>query len=892
MVERRGTYSWLIAAASAAAFVAGAAAQAPSSHPIVTPDDPVFALQEPAQNAPQEPPSEAPPAPSARGGGRGGPRPYNSVITRDARTDDGVFKVHRVGEQIYYEIPRAELGKDFLWVTRIKRTTLGAGFGGQEVNDRIVRWEQQGNRVFLKTVNYDLVADPAKPIAEAVANANNPAIVRAFNLAAVSPIGSLVVDVTSLFTTDVPEFSVRTSLGARGMDQSRTYVEKVVSFPRNINVQVTQTFMGTPDAPGRGRGGMRGASGTVSVFHSMVRLPDTPMMPRLYDERIGYFATSTLDFGRDENRAVERAYILRHRLEKQDPAAAISDPVEPIVYYVDPATPARFVPWVKKGIEAWKPAFEAAGFRNAIIARDAPSESEDPDWDPEDVRYSVVRWLPSTEENASGPNIHDPRSGEILEGDIQMYHNVLNLASMWYFAQVAPLDPRAKTLPLPDDLMGRLVEFIVAHEIGHTLGLRHNMKASSLYTVEQIRDPKFVAEFGHTPSIMDYARFNYVAQPEDGIPAENLVPNVGPYDIFATKWGYAPVPGAATADAERATLNTWAREQDAKPYLQFMTSGISESDAFPFDPGHQREAIGDSDPVAATTLGLKNLERVSNMLVSATTRPGEPYDDLREAYGRLVSQWRLELGHVVNVVGGVESREIYPGQLGDRFTAIPEANQAAAVKFLLANGFRTPSLLTNPQILTRIEPVGILARIRTAQTSLLNALLQPSRLDRLVEQAAVDPKTSYTPLELLSDLRAGIWSELATPVRPIDVYRRNVQRAYLDTIDNRLNGTAQVSDEVRALLKGELRTIDKQIATVLASVTDVASRRHLQDVRDTIAETLDPRAMRTRGAPTPGRGAGPAGSAVELVAHPDGYDFDHDPFLQLSTSCWQDFGSN
>jgi hypothetical protein len=675
---------------------------------------------------------------------------------------------------------------------------------------------------------------------------------------------------------------------------SRTYVEKVVSFPQNINVQVTQTYTGAGDATGRGRGGMRGSSGTVVLFHSMVRLPDKPMMPRLYDERVGYFTTSTYDFGRDENKAVERDFILRYRLEKQDPSAALSEPVKPIVYYVDPATPARFVPWVKKAIEDWAPAFEMAGFKNAIVAKEAPSKSQDPDWDPEDVRYSVVRWLPSTVENASGPNIHDPRSGEILEGDIQLYHNILNLATMWYFTQVGPLDPRAKTLPLPDDLMGRLVEFVVSHEIGHTLGFRHNMKASSLYTLAQVRDKNWVKENGHTPSIMDYARFNYVAQPEDGIAVDDLVPKIGPYDKWAAMWGYKPIPGATTPDGEKATLDQWAREQDTKPYLRFMTGGSSELDVFPVDPGQQREAVGDADPVHATELGLKNLRRVADMLVSATTRQGESYSDLGETYGRVVAQWRLETGHVANVVGGVDSREVYPGQTGTtRFTAIPKVRQQAAVEFLLTNAFRTPTFLGNTELLRRLEPVGIVARVRTAQTSLLNSLLQASRLDRLVEQSAINAN-AYSPLQLLSDLRAGLWSELKTPAQPTDIYRRNVQRAYLDTIDNRLNGGAPPSDEIRALLKGELRALDQQIAAALPSVTDVASRRHLQDARDTIAATLDPRAMRTRpGLTTLVIGGRAAGAPVLLdgahVLNSQQYDFDNDPFLQASASCWEDF---
>jgi len=912
MARRRTVMGWLLSAVSAAAFVVGASAAqgtTSGSQGVVTPDSPIFALQDPAPSpspTPSEPSSQGPdvtplPGPNepilGRGGRGGGPRPFNQVITNEARTDDGIFKVHRVRDTVYYEIPKSELGKDFLWVTQIKRTTLGAGYGGQIVNDHVVRWEQSGNRVFLKLVHYDVVADPAKPIAQAVADANNPAILRAFNVAAISPIGNLVIDVTSLFTSELIEFSPRQALGARGMDPSRTYIEKVVSFPQNINVQVTQTYTGVSDGNGRGAGAGPGTSGTIVLFHSMVKLPEKPMMPRVFDRRIGYFTTSTYDFGREENKISEREYVLRYRLDKKDPDAAVSEPVTPIVYYVDPATPARFVPWIKKAIEDWNPAFEAAGFKNAIVAKEAPSKAEDPDWDPEDARYSVIRWLPSTIENASGPNIHDPRSGEILEADIQLYHNVLNLASMWYFTQVGPLDPRAKTLPLPDALMGRLVEFIVSHELGHTLGLRHNMKASSLYSLAQVRDKDWVKANSHTPSIMDYARFNYVAQPEDGIAVDDLIPKIGPYDTWSIAWGYKPVPGAASPDDERAALDEWAKEQDTKPYLRFMTGGTSELDAYPFDPGQQRESVGDADPVHATELGLKNLERVMGMLVPATTRPGESYDDLRETYGRVVAQWRLEMGHVASLVGGVESREVYPGQTGTRYAVVPRARQAAAIQFLLTKAFQAPSFLIDRDVLQRIEPVGTVARVRTAQASLLNALLQVPRLDRMAEQTVMVPG-AYTPLQFLGDLRNGIWAELKTPAAPIDIFRRNVQRAYIDTLDNRLNVGPAPVDEIRAMLRGELRTLDGQIAAALPRVTDAVTRRHLQDARDTIATALDPRAMRTRATGLNlllgGRGTG----AASLVAgRPDdtralttgAYDADHDPFLEPSAACFVDY---
>jgi hypothetical protein len=345
-------------------------------------------------------------------------------------------------------------------------------------------------------------------------------------------------------------------------------------------------------------------------------------------------------------------------------------------------------------------------------------------------------------------------------------------------------------------------------------------------------------------------------------------------------------------DAERPAVDSWAREQDAKPYLRFSTSGESEAAPYPMDPGQVREAVGDADPTRATELGLKNLSRVADLLVPATTtKPYDSYDLLTEAYGRLVSQWRLELGHVANVIGGVDSRERYIGQGGPRFVPVARARQAAAVQFLLANAFRTPAFLVKPDVLRRMEPAGAVNRIRAAQSSLMASLLQSARLERLIEQSAVD-RSTYTPLQFLTDLRTGVWSDLARPATPIDVFRRNVQRVHLDAIDSRLNGAEEPGDEVRALLKGELRTVDQQIARALPAVTDIATRRHLQDARDVIAAALDPRAMRTRasGAGTGGgRGAG-AGPLAHgpYVLDSARYSVEADPFLQPLDGCWID----
>jgi hypothetical protein len=801
--------------------------------------------------APSAQPERRDPAPE--------PRPYERVITKEAKSDTGVFTVHRIGDRVFYEIPTAMLDKEFLWVSQIARTTLGVGWGGQAAGNRVVRWERRGNRVLLRNVAYDVVADPAQPIARAVKAANNDTILMAFNIETFGQGEAPVIDVTRLFTTEVSEFSARARVRSRQFDANRSFVERAVSFPENIEVEATHTFTSAPEFQNQAQGGppqaspnaARPGSASVVMHYSMVRLPEKPMMPRLFDPRVGYFSATQMDYGQDEHRAPQRRYITRWRLEKKDSAAEISEPVKPIVYYVDPATPTKWIPYLKRGIESWQPAFEAAGFRNAILAKEAPSAQEDPDWSPEDARYSVIRWLPSTTENASGPHIRDPRTGEILESDIQFYHNVMNLARDWYFVQVGPLDPRAATLPLPDDLMGRLIEYVAAHEVGHTLGFQHNMKASSMYPAEKVRDKEWVKKMGHTPTLMDYSRFNYVAQPEDQIPVKDLIPGIGPYDRWATMWGYKPIPGAQTPDQEKATLDAWARQQDAQPWLRFSTEGSAGS-----DPGELTEAVGDADAVKSTALGLKNLERVAGMLMTATKKPGEPFDDLEELYGRMLGQWALELSHVAAIVGGFQSQQRHWGQDGVRFTPIPAARQAEAVAFLNTHAFQTPGFAIKPEILRRIESTGALERIKAAQLRVLNQVANNARIARLVEQEAIDGASAYKAATFFGDLRKGIWRELDAPAVTIDAFRRNTQRAYLEVMGEKLNGRTAPRDDTRALVRSELRTVDRAVRDALVKTSDRTTRAHLEDVRDQIAKALDPKFIPPAAAPA-AAGQGP-----------------------------------
>jgi hypothetical protein len=924
------------------------------------------------------------------GAGTQEPQAYDKVITKDAKSKTGVFTVHEVKDKYYYEIPKTELNKEFLLVTQIARTTLGAGYGGQFLGERVVKWERHGNKINLREVNYEVVADPKEPISLAVKAANNETIIMSFPIAAfgkekgAKPVEtkseakteevkdeeapaekdaeapkkdaanaksaadkaatgaagkggparparpaepreyketgrepSIVIEVTRLFMTDVFELSARQRLNATMMDPTRSYIERVSPYPQNIEAEATHTFSriatpvglaGVPQPNPFAASGMKPGSATVVLHYSMVKLPEKPMTPRLFDERVGYFSVRQMDYGRDEQRAPKRTYITRWRLEKKDPNAELSEPVKPIVYYIDAATPAKWVPYMKRGVESWQKAFEAAGFKNAIVAKPAPTPEQDPDFSPEDVRYSVIRWLPSTIENAVGPHISDPRTGEILNADIQFYHNVMNLQRDWYFLQVGPLDPRAAKLPLPDDLMGRLVEFVCAHEVGHTLGFQHNMKASSMYPQERIRDKEWVKKMGHTPSIMDYARFNYVAQPEDGIDVADLVPSVGPYDIWATRWGYKQIAGANSPDDERSALDQWAREQDKTPWFRFSTAGAAGS-----DPGELTEAVGDADALKSTALGVKNLQRVSKMLLTATsTKVGDPYEDLAELYGRMLGQWTLEMNHVVALVGGFESQQKNIGQEGVLFSPVPRERQAAAVAFLVQNAFATPKWAIDKEVLRRIEPVGTVSRIGNAQRSVLNNLSNTARFARLVEQETLDGSSSYTSADLLAAVRRGIWLELETPHVSVDAYRRQLQRSYLELANTKINGPAITlpillpagfpvamfasSGDEKPMYRAELRTLKSSIDAALPKTSDRETRAHLEGARDQIAKILDPRfapaqlatgsLLRIFGDQWSGQPPYP--SSVDGNEFQEGSPFANAPWEQME-NCWPDY---
>jgi hypothetical protein len=801
----------------------------------------------------------------ARGnaGGPGGapsPRPYSRVITSEATTHRGLFVVHRVGERLYFEIPASELNRDQLLVGRYARAAAAdpdlppgqfGEYGGDQFAERTLRWERTGNRVYLRSPSFDITADTTLSVWRAVQASNYPPILAAFNVEAFGPDSAAVIDVTRLFTTSIPEITA-----IRGtVDAQRSFVERADAFPDNVEIESTQTGVPSPRGGNGGGGGGGGGGGaprpaeSVLAHWSIVRLPEQPMMPRRFDERVGFFSLRQVDFGTAEQRAATREYITRYRLECSDRREGdLCYPKKQIVYYVDPATPERWKPWVRRAILDWQPAFEAAGFKDAIIPMDAPAD--DPDWSPEDVRHTVIRWLPSTTENAVGPHVHDPRTGEILNGSVRIFHNVLNLQRDWYFTQVSPLDPRARTLPMPDSLMGRLLEFVVAHEIGHTIGLQHDQIGSSTYPADSVRSATWVHRMGHSPSIMDYSRFNYVAQPEDQIALEDLIPRVGPYDKFAIMWGYKPIPGANTPVAELPVLDRWARMQDTIPWYRF--SANNEFGGY----GTLNEAVGDADPVKSTALGFRNLQRVVGYIAGAAIRPGEDNSDVEELYDRTVGQWATEAGHVATMVGGGTVQYKSGSQPGPVYTALPRARQADAVRFLNENVFRTPTYLIRPELASRIEAGGMITRITGAQGRVLTSLFDDGRLNRLLEQEALNPGGAYPLSSMLDDVRQGIWSEISDGSPRIDAYRRELQMDYLTLIDRKLNpppppSGAQaaasrgprrppLSDDAKSQLRGELVTLRAEIQRAIPRTSDRASLLHLQGAEHRIGRILDP----------------------------------------------------
>ncbi len=838
---------WLVAVAAVlSASCASAPAQRPSSPQPSSPQPATPQTGGAAATAAQQAP--------AAGARSDGPRPYASVVTPAAVTDSGLVVVHRVGNRLLYEIPDSLLGRDMLLISQIAGAPENLSpflNAGSNVAEQVVRWQRQGNRVLLRSVSYRSVASDTLPIARSIEANTYAPILSSFNVEAVSPGNrGVVIDVTRFFEDDVPAIgglapNLRTQFQVRRLDAGRSFIESARSFPMNVEVRHTLTYeAGQPPTQAR--------TGTISMqmAQSMVLLPREPMRVRHADPRVGFFTINQIDFGQvDEQKAATRSVIRRWRLEPSDPQAyargELVEPVKPIVFYLDPATPHEWRRYIREGIELWQPAFEAAGFRNAIIARDAPTAEEDPDFSPGDVRYSTVRYVANLTRNATGPSVSDPRSGEIISSDIIWYHNHLRSYRNRLVVETGASNPLARSLRLEPDHIGEAVRAVIAHEIGHAIGLPHNMIASAAIPVDSLRSPGYTSRMGVATTIMEYARQNYVAQPGDGV--TQFIRKMGPYDDYAINWGYRVIPEAATPEQELPVLDRWIRERAHDPVFRFGR----QRGGLPIDPRVQTEDLGD-DAIRASGYGIENLKRVIPNLIAWTSTPGRGYDDLQEFYGEALSHYNRMMAHVVANVGGVYEEVKASDQPGAVYHPVPPARQREAVRFLSAQLFETPHWLMDREILSRLEHAGAMERIRALQANHLNSLLEPQRMQRLVETAALSPGASYGLLTFMRDVTDGVWGELRTG-RAIDPYRRNLQRAHLARLEYLMTEDPAIpqnpnlwstpvnvgQSDIRAAARGELATLRSRLVAARGRTGDAMTRLHLDDAVARIDDVLE-----------------------------------------------------
>lgn len=788
-----------------------------------------------------------------------GTKPYKEVVTADAKTATGFFKIHKIDDRCLFELSDSILGRDLLTVNRISksaaeyRNPMGRlmSYSGDWIGENVIRFEKGAvNKIMLKVVSYkERSLDSSEyGFAKMIESNNVLPIYASFPIKAFNKEkNTIVIDVTDFLNSDNAVFGyingikMYTFLG--GVMPDRSYVDSIMAFPMNIEIRTVKTYNSMPQP-----GSTAMTPYTFEFNNSILLLPKEPMKSRQFDPRVGFFGlwpTDYVDFDANPQGIKRMNNIWRWRLEPRPEdmekykRGELVEPQKPIIIYIDPLTPKKWVPYLIQGVNDWQQAFEKAGFKNAIIAKEAPTKEEDSTWSIDDARHSALVYKPSDFANASGPSVKDPRSGEILETHINWYHSVMELLYKWYFIQAGAVDSRANKPQFDDALMGELIRFVSSHEVGHALGLRHNWGASSTVPVEKLRDKTWVEAHGHTPSIMDYARFNYVAQPEDHISEKGLFPRIGDYDKWAIEWGYRIVPGDKTAMEEKNILNTWIVDKlKSGPQYFFGIEAVPGEASTGLDPRNQNEDLGD-DAMLAGTYGIKNLKRILPNLVKWTQQPGEDYARAGEMYQEIVSQFHRYMGHVLLNIGGILTTPKTVEQPGDIYAFVPKEKQKRAMVFLQKELFATPVWLRDTQLYS-ITRTGF-SSVEVVQKDILNQLLDGKYLYRLIAQEEQSPSNAYTANEMLTDLQKGIFSEL--PARKsISLNRRNLQKVFVEKLIILVGpgkGAIGAESDASSIVKAHVRKLANEIKTAIPMYRDIASSDHLKDLSDRLMKALD-----------------------------------------------------
>ncbi|WP_205512785.1 zinc-dependent metalloprotease [Longitalea arenae] len=787
-------------------------------------------------------------------------KPYKDIITADAKTATGFFNVHKIDDRCLFELPDSILGRDLLTVNRISRSSSQfrhplnrlMSYSGDWIGESVIRFEKApNNKIMLKMVSYrERSGDSsANGLSKLVESNNIQPIYASFPVKTVNKEkNATVIDVTDYLNSDNAVFGYLsdlkgyTNLGAVLPD--RSYIDTIRAFPMNIEIKTVKTY-GMPKP-----GSTMVTPVTFEYNNSIVLLPKEPMKGRPYDARVGFFGlwpTDYVDFDANPQGVKKISNIWRWRLEPKPEdverynRGELVEPQRPIIIYIDPLTPKKWVPYLIQGVNDWQAAFEKAGFKNAIMAREAPAREEDSTWSIDDARHSALVYKPSDFPNASGPSVKDPRSGEILETHINWYHNVMDILYKWYFIQAGAIDPRANKPHFNDSLMGELIRFVSSHEVGHTLGLRHNWGASSTVPVEKLRDKKWVEAHGHTPSIMDYARFNYVAQPEDHITAKGIFPRIGDYDKWAIEWGYRMIPGNKTAAEEKSILNKWiVNKLKEGPQYFFGIEAVQGEPTTALDPRNQNEDLGD-DAMLASAYGIKNLKRIIPNLIKWTQEPDEDYTRAGEMYEELVRQFQRYMGHVLMNIGGVLTTPKTVEQAGDVYSFVPKEKQKRAMAFLQKELFATPEWLRNEQLYNLTSTS--FSSVENVQRSILIQLLDAKYILRLGIQEAQAPVKAYTAREMLADLKKGIFSELAAG-KAISLNRRNLQKTYVVKLLTLLppgQTAIPAENEASSVVKANARQLAADLKRAITLNPDAASTDHLKDLHERLIRALEPK---------------------------------------------------